>query len=97
MDAQAALARLFRAQGLDDAAQRHSDQAHALAHAIEMSLVSSDLEAQLRLPGDSRWRGAAGCGRRIGCEFTSVSARGRLAGYASARPIRIRCTSLVPS
>jgi tetratricopeptide (TPR) repeat protein len=54
MDAQAALARLFRAQGLDDAAQRHADQAHAIAQAIEMSLASSGLEAQLRLPGDSR-------------------------------------------
>ena len=54
MDAEAALARLLGAQGQSDAAQRHGAKAHAIAEAVEKSLVSSGLEARLRMTGDSR-------------------------------------------
>ena len=54
MDAEAALARLPAAQGQRDAAQRHDAKARAIAEAIEKSLVSSGLEARLRMTGDSR-------------------------------------------
>jgi len=54
MDAQAALARLSGALGQHDLAQRHADQARAVAQAIETSLVSSGLEVRLRAPGDLR-------------------------------------------
>jgi len=47
MDAQAALARLLAAQDQGDAAQFHDAKARALAEAIEKSLESSGLEAQL--------------------------------------------------
>lgn len=47
MDAATALARLFRAQGQRDAAQRHNAKAGAIAEAIEKSLASSGLEARL--------------------------------------------------
>ena len=53
MDAESALARLFEAQGQSDAAQRHGATARAIAEAIEKSLVSSGLEARLRMTGDS--------------------------------------------
>jgi tetratricopeptide (TPR) repeat protein len=53
MDAQAALARLFGARGQSDAAQRHGAKARAIADAVEASLVSSGLEAGLRMTGDS--------------------------------------------
>jgi hypothetical protein len=48
MDVDAALARLHAAQGATDDAQRHSARAGAMALAIESSLVSSGLRAQLR-------------------------------------------------
>ena len=48
LDTQAALARLFAAQGQHDAAQRHGAKARAIAEAIEKSLESSGLEARLR-------------------------------------------------
>jgi len=54
MDAEAALARLFGAQGQNDASQRHDANARAIAGAIEKSLESSGLKARLRMPGDSR-------------------------------------------
>ena len=54
MDAEAALARLLGAQGQSHAAQRHGAKAHAIAEAVEKSLVSSGLEARLRITGDSR-------------------------------------------
>ena len=54
MDAEAALARLLGAQGQNDAAQRHGAKAHAIAEAVEKSLVSSGLEARIRMTGDSR-------------------------------------------
>ena len=47
MDTQAALARLFAAQGKRNAVQRHEVKAHTIAQAIEMSLESSGLEARL--------------------------------------------------
>jgi hypothetical protein len=47
MDAEAALTRLFKAQGQRDATQRHNAKARAIAAAIENSLVSSGLEARL--------------------------------------------------
>ena len=47
MDAEAALARLFAAQGQRGAAQRHDARAHAIAQAVEKSLASSGLEARL--------------------------------------------------
>ena len=49
MDTQAALARMFAAQGQRDAAQRHDATARAIAETIEMSLESSGLEARLRM------------------------------------------------
>ena len=52
MDAQAALARLFGALGQNVPALAHGDKARAIARTVEMSLVSSGLEARLRLPGD---------------------------------------------
>jgi tetratricopeptide (TPR) repeat protein len=54
MDVEAALARLHGAQGQRDAARRHGAKARAIADAIENSLVSSGLRAQLRLGGGSR-------------------------------------------
>jgi tetratricopeptide (TPR) repeat protein len=54
MDAEGALARLLQAQGQSDAAQRHAVKARAIAEAIENSLVSSGLQARLRMTGDSR-------------------------------------------
>ncbi len=54
MDAEAALARLFGAQGQSDAAQRHDTKARAIAEAIEKSLASSGLEARLLVTGESR-------------------------------------------
>ena len=54
MDAEAALARLLGAQGQSDAAQRHGAKAHAIAEAIEKSLLSSGLEARLRMGGEPR-------------------------------------------
>ena len=48
MDVESALARLHGAQGQSDAAQRHGAKARAIADAIENSLVSSGLRAQLR-------------------------------------------------
>ncbi len=50
IDAQAALARLFVAQGQDNAAQRHRERALAIAQAVEISLLSSGLTARLHLP-----------------------------------------------
>lgn len=47
MDAEAALARLFMAQGQHDATQQHDARACAIAGAIEQSLASSGLEARL--------------------------------------------------
>jgi len=47
MDALAGLARLSAAQAQRDAAQRHAEKARAIAKAIEKSLASSGLEAQL--------------------------------------------------
>jgi tetratricopeptide (TPR) repeat protein len=47
MDTQAALARLFEAQGRSDAAQRHGAKARAIAEGIENSLESSGLDARL--------------------------------------------------
>ncbi len=49
MDTQAALARLLAAQGQRDAAQRHGARASTMAEAIEKSLISSGLEARLRM------------------------------------------------
>lgn len=49
MDAQAALARMFAAQGQRDAAKRHGATACAIAEAIERSLESSGLDARLRM------------------------------------------------
>ena len=49
MDAEAALARLFRAQGQGDSAQHHGAKARAILEAIEKSLESSGLEARLRM------------------------------------------------
>ena len=49
MGALATLARLLDAQGQRAAAQRHGAKAHAIAEAIEKSLESSGLEAQLRM------------------------------------------------
>ena len=54
MDAQAALARLSEVQGQSDAARHHDGKARAIARAIEASLVSSGLEAKLRMLDDSR-------------------------------------------
>ncbi len=48
MDTQAALARLFAAQGLHDVAKRHDATAHAIAEKIEKRLESSGLKAQFR-------------------------------------------------
>ena len=48
MDTQAALARLLDAQG-QRAAERHGAKARAIAEAIEKSLESSGLEAQLHM------------------------------------------------
>ena len=53
MDAEAALARLFAAQGQNDAAKLHGAKARAIAEAIEKSLVSSGLEARVLKSGDS--------------------------------------------
>jgi len=47
MDALAGLARLCAAQGQRDAAQRHAEKARAISKAIEKSLASSGIEAQL--------------------------------------------------
>jgi hypothetical protein len=47
MDAEAALARLRRAQGEGDAAQRHGADALAIAEAMEKSLESSGLVARI--------------------------------------------------
>jgi hypothetical protein len=47
MDAEIALARLCSVQRRRDAAQRHADQARAIAQAIEASLGSSGLQARL--------------------------------------------------
>ena len=47
MDCQAALARLFAAQGQHGDAQRHAERAHATARGIESSLDASGLEASL--------------------------------------------------
>ena len=47
MDCQAALARLFAAQGQRGDAQRHAERAHATARGIESSLNASGLEASL--------------------------------------------------
>ena len=47
MDTQAALARLFSAQGQHDAAKRHGTTARAIAEAIEKSLESSGLKATM--------------------------------------------------
>lgn len=52
MDAQAALARPYGAQGQSDAARRHGTKAHAIARGIEKSLVSSGLDARLRMTGE---------------------------------------------
>lgn len=49
MDAEAALARLFRAQGQSDTAQRHDVNARGIAEAIEKTLESSGLEARLKI------------------------------------------------
>jgi len=54
MDAEAALARLFGEQGQSDAAQCHHAKARAIAAEIEKSLVSSGLEARLRVTDDAR-------------------------------------------
>jgi tetratricopeptide (TPR) repeat protein len=54
MDAAAALARLFGAQGQSGAARRHDEKARAIAQAIETSVVSSGLEARLGIAGNSR-------------------------------------------
>ena len=54
MDAEAALGRLFGAQGQSDAAQRHGARARAIAEAVEKSLVSSGLEARFLMTGASR-------------------------------------------
>ncbi len=51
MDTESALARLFGAQGQSDAAQCHSNKAHAIAEAIKKSLESSGLQAQFRMSG----------------------------------------------
>jgi len=48
MDTEAALARLFTAQGQRDVAACHDGKAHAIAETIEKSLASSGLEAHLR-------------------------------------------------
>ena len=53
-DAQAALARLFGAQGRNRAAQRHLGIAHAVAQTIERSLEGSGLAARLRMAGELR-------------------------------------------
>jgi tetratricopeptide (TPR) repeat protein/transcriptional regulator with XRE-family HTH domain len=47
MDCQAAMARLFAAQGQRSDAQRHADRARVMARAIESSLQASGLEASL--------------------------------------------------
>jgi len=52
MDTQNALARLFEAQGQQDAAERHGAKARAIARAIENGLLSSGLEARLSAAGD---------------------------------------------
>jgi len=52
MDTQAALGRLYEAQGRGDAARRHGTRARAIAQAIEHSLLSSGLEARLPLSAD---------------------------------------------
>ena len=54
MDAEAALARLPGAQGRSDAAQRHGDNARAIAEAVAKSLVPSGLDARFPMTGDSR-------------------------------------------
>jgi tetratricopeptide (TPR) repeat protein/transcriptional regulator with XRE-family HTH domain len=54
MDAEAALARVFAAQGQSDSAQHHRARARAIAEAIESSLASSGLEVHLRLYDDLR-------------------------------------------
>jgi tetratricopeptide (TPR) repeat protein/transcriptional regulator with XRE-family HTH domain len=51
MDAEAALARLFGAQGQSDAAQRHGAEARVIAAAIGKSLASSGLEARPLMTG----------------------------------------------
>ena len=51
MDAEAALARLHRAQGRRAAARHHGAAACAISDAIEKSLISSGLEVQLRRSG----------------------------------------------
>jgi tetratricopeptide (TPR) repeat protein/DNA-binding XRE family transcriptional regulator len=51
MDAARASARLCLAQGQHDAAQRHGENARAIAGAIEKSLASSGLDAPRRLTG----------------------------------------------
>jgi hypothetical protein len=52
MDTEAALARLFGAQGERGARQRHNAKARTIAQAIENSLLSSGLEARLGSTGD---------------------------------------------
>jgi len=54
LDVEAALARLHAAQGHSDASRRHGAKAYSIAEAIEKSLVSSGLRAQLRISGNSR-------------------------------------------
>ena len=49
MDSQNALARLCDAQGQHDVAQGHKDKARAIAQAIEASLDSSGLQAQINI------------------------------------------------
>jgi tetratricopeptide (TPR) repeat protein/transcriptional regulator with XRE-family HTH domain len=56
MDAEAALARLLRAQGQSDVAQRHDANARAIAEAIEKSLISSGLELRHRSGSSMRAR-----------------------------------------
>lgn len=46
MDVEAALDRLFQAQGNRDAAHLHATRTHAIARAIEQSLIGSGLEVQ---------------------------------------------------
>ncbi len=55
MDSEAALARLFRAKGQRDTAQRHGAKARAIAEAIEKSLESSGLEAWFHMSSDPHW------------------------------------------
>lgn len=53
MDAEVALACLSGAQGQNKDAQRHRARAHAITQAIESSLMSSGLEAQLHMLDDT--------------------------------------------